>query len=285
MKYRTFRNLVSSALFLAMGGTCYGCYSWWHRSLSHDEFARRDAVARQEADAHRREREAERTRRAASGSPATPSEATSSTWLSAAGLREVDRDALTALKRPVIDKLKDVTKGKPWKINVYDDDGQRFNRLKIDLDRDELDDESWTIFADGHIERRAASGDDGNFDRHYRLDMTGWIDMKASPVPPSTSLSADDAMRDVDREMFALVKTLTPTAKVKDATKGKPYKINLYADDGQRFGRAKVDLDRDDRWDESWTWKDESVERQVSPNDDENYTQIWVLSGEAWKRK
>jgi len=39
MKYRTFRNTVSMVLFLALGGTCYGCYAWWQKSLADEEFA------------------------------------------------------------------------------------------------------------------------------------------------------------------------------------------------------------------------------------------------------
>jgi len=108
-------------------------------------------------------------------------------WLSASGLRDVDRDALTALQRPVTDKIKDAAKGKAWKINVYADDGQRFNRVKIDLDRDEQDDETWTIFADGHIERKVSSQDNGTFDGASRLETSGWVDMTAAPPTTATA--------------------------------------------------------------------------------------------------
>ena len=74
--------------------------------------------------------------------------------------------------------------------------------------------------------------------------------------------------------------------KIKDATKAQPFKINLYADNGARaFNRAKVDLDRDDKWDESWTFKDGTVEKQVAPADDENYTEVYVLKDGAWLKK
>jgi len=298
MKYRTFRNIVSMVLFLALGGTCYGCYAWWQKSLADEEFARRDAAMREEAEAARRRvEEAERLAQqaAAATTASAPVSGGPAAWLSASGLRDVDRDALTALQRPVTDKIKDAAKGKAWKINVYADDGQRFNRLKVDLDRDEKDDETWTIFADGHIERKVSSQDNGTFDGAYRLEMSGWVDMKAAPTTTPTATTATtatattattaDGLRPVDRDMFALVKSLTPSEKVKDATKGKPYKINLYSDDGQRFNRAKVDLDRDDKWDESWTWKGSDVERQVAPADDERYSEVWLLTGEAWKKK
>lgn len=291
MKYRTFRDIVSMVLFLAMGGTCYGCYAWWQKSLADEEFARRDAAMREGAEAARRRQE-EADRLAAQAAAATTASAPVSggpaAWLSASGLRDVDRDALTALQRPVVDKLKDAAKGKAWKINVYADDAQRFNRLKIDLDRDENDDETWTIFADGHIERKVSSQDNGTFDGAYRLEMSGWVDMRAAattatPTPATMTTNTADGLRPVDRDLLSLVKSLAPTEKVKDATKGKPYKINLYSDDGQRFSRARVDLDRDDKWDENWTWKGAEVERQVAPADDERYSEVWLLAGEGWK--
>jgi hypothetical protein len=290
MKYRTFRNIVSMVLFLALGGTCYGCYAWWQKSLADEEFARRDAARREEAEAaRRREEDAARLaqRSAAATEASAPVSGGPAAWLSASGLRDVDRDALTALQRPVTDKIKDAAKGKPWKINVYADDGQRFNRLKIDLDRDEQDDETWTIFADGHIERKVSSKDDGSFDRAFRLEMSGWVDMQAPTAATATpaTTTTTGGLRPVDRDMLALVGSLTPTEKVKDATKGKPYKINLYSDDGRRFNRAKVDLDRDDKWDESWTWKGSDIERQVAPADDERYTEVWLLTGDVWKKK
>ena len=73
---------------------------------------------------------------------------------------------------------------------------------------------------------------------------------------------------------------------VKDAIKGKPYKVNLYSDDGTHFTRVKLDLDRDDKWDESWTFDaDGGIERKVAPADDENYSETWLLDHGAWKKK
>jgi hypothetical protein len=71
--------------------------------------------------------------------------------------------------------------------------------------------------------------------------------------------------------------------KRKDVSKGKPYKINVYQDDGNSTAnRAKLDLDRDDKWDEKYTFGGDSVQRQVSPDDDENYTQKFLWNGEDW---
>ncbi|MCO4771902.1 MAG: hypothetical protein KDA24_17860 [Deltaproteobacteria bacterium] len=75
------------------------------------------------------------------------------------------------------------------------------------------------------------------------------------------------------------------SAKMKDVSKGRPYKINVYKDAGSSaVNRAKVDVDRDDKWDEKWTFEEAGgVTRKVAPSDDENYTveQRWVDG--AWK--
>ena len=73
-------------------------------------------------------------------------------------------------------------------------------------------------------------------------------------------------------------------SKVKDAIKGKPWKVNLYQDDGSpTMNRAKVDIDRDDKWDEKWTFADDGISRQVAPADDENYTQTFAWDGSGWQ--
>ena len=72
------------------------------------------------------------------------------------------------------------------------------------------------------------------------------------------------------------------SSKLKDVTKGLPYKVNVYQDDGNAVAnRAKIDLDRDDQWDEKWTFKGGSISRKVAPNDDEDYTveQDWQDGG------
>ena len=51
-----------------------------------------------------------------------------------------------------------------------------------------------------------------------------------------------------------------PEGKKKDVSPDAPYKINLYHDNGhESINRAKVDLDRDNKWDEKWTFKESNV--------------------------
>ena len=302
MKYRNFRNIIALVAFASLGATCYGCYGCWQHALAVEQRTVESARANYEALRVENERNAAASaltdaRRAAStaADAALLHRTPGAYWSQAPGLRPVDKDALLILDRPVVDKIKDASRGQPYKINAYSDDNKRFNRLKIDLDRDEKSDESWTIKEDGSIERKVASKDDESWDSSFKLDIKhGWVSLRAATPAaaaqavassPSAEASTPNGRRAVDEDMMSLIKGQAQE-KVKDATKGKPYKINLYSDDGRRFNRAKVDLNRNDKWDESWTFgADGSVERQVAPADDENYRQVWVLHGTGWTQK
>jgi hypothetical protein len=103
------------------------------------------------------------------------------------------------------------------------------------------------------------------------------------PVPVAAALA--DTLREVDRVTLALLQG-PARDKVKDATPGKPFKVNLYSDDGKRFNRAKVDLNRNDKWDEKWTVDASgALERTVAPADDEAYKETYVLKDTTWVRK
>ncbi len=105
----------------------------------------------------------------------------------------------------------------------------------------------------------------------------------ADPVAPSQSQSQSATMRPVNQEVMKWVGKDLGSKKLKDVTKGRPYKVNLYQDAGKSsVNRAKVNLDRDDKWDEKWTIDGPNVSRKVAPNDDESYTESSVWNGEAW---
>ena len=119
----------------------------------------------------------------------------------------------------------------------------------------------------------------------------------ALPEAPAASSAAaaapdasPDALRPMDREILARVEEGISGDKAKDAVRGRSWKVNLYRDAGQsRVNRLKIDLDRDEKWDEKWTFSTEGgaekVKRQVAPNDDEAYTEEYRLEGERWRRK
>lgn len=106
----------------------------------------------------------------------------------------------------------------------------------------------------------------------------------ASPaVGEAGGAGSGPAMRDVDKAVMAWAGKDLGKKKIKDAIKGRGFKVNLYQDSGKSaVNRAKVDLDRDDKWDEKWTFDGANVSRKVSPNDDEDYTESSVWDGSQW---
>lgn len=196
---------------------------------------------------------------------------------------EIDAKVMSAARIALPgDKAKDVTDGRtPYKINLYQDEGHAApNRAKVDLDRDDRWDEKWTMER-GSITRKVAPADDEQYTEEYRWDGANWVATVETPAafPPG-------AGRPVDRYLVAQAGRDIGTTKVKDAAKSKPFKVNLYQDEGNAtLNRAKVDLDRDDKWDEKWTFAGDSISRKVSSGDDENYDQeyTWDPSANAWR--
>ena len=176
-------------------------------------------------------------------------------------------------------KLKDVSKGRPYKINVYQDEGHTTaNRLKIDLDRDEKWDEKWTFEDNGVLTRVVAVNDDEVYGDVQTWNGSQWRGAGAPEPAPAAGLSA------VETAAMAYQGKDIGSSKLKDVTKGKPYKINVYQDDGNATAnRLKIDLDRDDKWDEKWTFDGDGVSRKVASQDDEAYDVEQVWTGTGWE--
>jgi hypothetical protein len=97
-----------------------------------------------------------------------------------------------------------------------------------------------------------------------------------------TAAAPADA-REVDKVVLSYVGKPIGADKLKDVTKGKPFKVNVYQDGGSpTANRAKVDLDRDDKWDEKFTFEDGTITRDVAPADDESYTEHLRWDGHGW---
>jgi hypothetical protein len=190
------------------------------------------------------------------------------------------------------DKLKDIMPAGP-KINVYQDAGQTsVNRAKVDLDRDEHDDEKWT-FADGKIKRQVAPADDDRYTEEWIWSGSGWqrAGAQASAAPTGAAAASPAPSgpaaggRPVDADVMTWRGKDLGTDKKKDVTSGKPYKVNVYQDAGSTTAnRAKIDLDRDDKWDEKITFEPTRITREVAPADDEQYTETWHWDGAGWQR-
>ena len=111
------------------------------------------------------------------------------------------------------------------------------------------------------------------------------------PVPqtPATSElgAAQLDLSERDQAILARVRQGFTGDKVKDALKGASYKVNLY-DEGGKV-RLKVDLDRDEKWDEKWSLEskspDDGVKRQISTKDDETYDLEYRLEAGRWRKK
>jgi len=97
-----------------------------------------------------------------------------------------------------------------------------------------------------------------------------------APTPPSPRSASEVALSYRGKNIMG--------PKLKDVTKGAPYKINVYQDEGHAsVNRLKIDLDRDDRWDEKWTFDGDTVSRKVAPQDDERYEVKQVWTGSGWE--
>jgi hypothetical protein len=112
----------------------------------------------------------------------------------------------------------------------------------------------------------------------------------AKAVEPKGGSGAGLALRSFDEEILKRIATTATGDKVKDLFPGRPYKVNLYREgSSSTFDRVKIDLDRDDKWDEKWSIEREGgvevVKRKVAPNDDENYSVEYRLRDGAWVEK
>jgi len=144
-------------------------------------------------------------------------------------------------------KAKDVLGSRsPWKLNLYDDnkDGQ-WDRAKLDIDRDEVDDEKWT-YKNGYWEKE---------DSRLVWSKNKWV-ARSSLTGSATNVAEQRLAR--YRAAFKIA-----TARANASGKGKdvlgsrsPWKLNLYDEnrDGQ-WDRAKLDTNRDEVDDEKWTFK------------------------------
>jgi len=269
MRYKTFRNVILGGAVVAAGA---GAWALFGRGGG-------DAPRPQVTQA-----------------PAAPTPTTTPTPAPTGDrqpLRPIDRRILARLKSPLGgDKVKDAFGGEAIKVNLYQDAGKSLpNRVKLDVDRDDKFDEKWTVDGERISREISSVDDDQTYDQRWLLDGEVWAREGAaappapSPPSPPTEVSGD-ALRAMDTEILALARAGIAGDRIKDATAGKPYKVSLYRDSGAAgVNRLKIDLDRDDKWDEKWTLEGEVVKRQVAPADDEKYTREYRLRAGAWVAK
>jgi hypothetical protein len=266
MKYKTFRALVIA------GVAGLGVFTIWR--------CKRDDAPHSAALAARHQ---------AVASGGTP------TLAGSVGGQSPEAYLLATLGEPASEeRLKDVTGGKGSKINVYNEGG-KWARAKVDHDRDEKWDEKWSL--DGSIVVREISpNDDDVYTREMRRLGDVWSEGAATPtaVPAPTVAPVvvapvvtppAPAGRPLDADVLRVLESPVQE-KIKDATGSTSYKVNVYSDDKLRWNRVKIDLDRDEKWDEKWTIAaDGSIEREVAPADDDVYTEKYARVGAEWVRR
>jgi hypothetical protein len=158
MKYKTFRNLVSvggGALLISICG------------LSSCLLGNKSSQG---------ERRVDNPPPIASSSPNAAQSPANSTG------RSPDQQVVEFLNRQpnaTGDKIKDAFPRESFKVNIYrDGSSPTWTRLKIDLDRDEKDDEKWTLANGQPDKRQVSTRDDGNYDREYRWRGAQWVEKK-----------------------------------------------------------------------------------------------------------
>lgn len=169
MKYKTFRNFIFyPSCFVsvaALFGACWAC----NNHTSREEIKPASAPT---ASAPAKP----------GGKPANAPAPSSSTSTAAqvATDRRVDQlifDYLTTHANATTDKVKDAFPRESFKVNIYHDEGNAsWNRLKVDLDRDEQDDEKWTLENGMPAKRQVSTRDDGTYDREYRWQGGKWVE-------------------------------------------------------------------------------------------------------------
>ena len=109
------------------------------------------------------------------------------------------------------------------------------------------------------------------------------VTTQAPAAAAAAPVVAPPGARPVDVVVLSYVNTQIGTDKLKDVSRGKPFKVNVYQDAGKAVvNRAKVDLNRNDKWDEKFTFSDGTIVREVAPADDENYTVKHRWDGKDW---
>jgi hypothetical protein len=111
-----------------------------------------------------------------------------------------------------------------------------------------------------------------------------------TPMPPvdaaTPPVAAPDlAARPYDADVLAWRTKTAPKGKIKDAAPRAAYKLDLYQDAGKStIDRAKLDANRNGKWDDKYTFDGDAITLEHAPADDEKYTETYHWNGSGWTK-
>ncbi|MFT5356564.1 MAG: hypothetical protein ACI9KE_003789, partial [Polyangiales bacterium] len=207
-------------------------------------------------------------------------------------------------------RVEDVEARRVWRVDLVQLDGlDSLSEALVDFDRDERYDERWEFFTDGRIRRHHSSEDDGRYDIVEMRTGDEWL-LADAPITAglpedveqaiglAIAAASENAQHEEDAETVvedgvrsqAEIWLLTQQGRTldvpleRDAREGVPWHVDLYQEDGSdMITGAHLDLDRDGRADQRWTYEgEERVLREVSSGDDEVYDQLWEWTDAGW---
>lgn len=192
-------------------------------------------------------------------------------WIDIAGFKSPKKvspleryvDAMNVLKRGSSrsEFAKDILgANSPWKLNAYDDDRDgQWDRAKLDINRDDVDDEKWN-FKNGVWEKQG--GEQVWLDRR-------WQNRASNGRTESVAQRYQNAFQ-------LIAKGSGKSSQGKDILgSASPWKLNVYDDDlDGNWDRAKLDTNRDEIDDEKWNFKNGRWEKAGG-------AKIWA--GDRWQ--
>lgn len=120
--------------------------------------------------------------------------------------------------------------------------------------------------------------------------IPGKIGTDANPPTSTNTATATNStnangLRPVDQKILSQLSASVSGDKIKDAFSKESYKVNFYRENGEAtWSRLKVDLNRNEKWDEKWDLANgQPVKRQVASKDDENYDQTFAWKNGMWE--
>lgn len=166
------------------------------------------------------------------------------------------------------------------------EDSSAVRNVRVDLERNNSFDENWELGSDGSVTRDVTAG--RSYHDVWVLDADVWrlkrgLGATAGMVPHAIP-KVTVALRPIDRQVLELTKKDIGMAVVNDAIPGAARVGVRRPVQSKAVSSAEIDLDRDGNVDEVWSLRGE-VMRRVSPADNGDYTEDYILENDKWVRK